>query len=190
MRITDYRNHSPWWGLYSLWQGLQLSWKHFFRASYRRRTATDITQPGYFQQPAGAVTLRYPHEQLPVPERGRYKLHNEIDDCILCDKCAKVCPVDCIEIVSIKSPTPLGKTSNGMTKRLHAAQFDIDLAKCCFCGLCTTVCPTECLTMTPEYDYSVFDLAEHKASFATMSPEEAAQHRQVLAQSQGRSLSS
>ncbi|MEL6152713.1 MAG: 4Fe-4S binding protein [Bacteroidota bacterium] len=140
-----------------------------------------IEDTRYFQQAPGPVTLQYPHEQLPVPARGRYKLHNEIDDCIVCDKCAKVCPVDCIEIEAIKSPTPLGKTSNGMTKRLYAAQFDIDLAKCCFCGLCTTVCPTECLTMTPEYDYSVFDYAEHNVSFATMTPAEIQDRRQAWA---------
>lgn len=169
------------WGFKSLWRGLKLTWKHFSQASRYRRAPVDITQPSYFQPSTGAVTLQYPHEQLPVPTRGRYKLHNEIDDCIVCDKCAKVCPVDCIEIESIKSPVPIGTTSNGMTKRLYAAKFDIDMAKCCFCGLCTTVCPTECLTVTPEYDYSVFDLAEHKVSFATMTPEEIAQRRQAPA---------
>jgi NADH-quinone oxidoreductase subunit I len=113
-----------------------------------------------------------------MPARGRYQLHNAIDDCIVCDKCAQVCPVDCIEIDAIKAPAPIGKTSNGMAKRLAAARFDIDLAKCCFCGLCTTVCPTQCLTMTPEYDYSVFDWAEHKVSFATMTPGEIAKCQQ------------
>ena len=90
----------------------------------------------------------------------------------------RVCPVDCIEIEAIKSPVAIGTTSNGMTKRLHAARFDIDLAKCCFCGLCTTVCPTRCLTMTPEYDYSVFDWVDHKVSFATMTPEEVTARKQ------------
>lgn len=166
--------------LFSLWKGLKRSWQHFCQVFRRkRRTPVGIADAAYFQQPPGPVTLQYPHEKLPVPDRGRYKLHNEIDDCIVCDKCAKVCPVDCIEIEPIKSPTPLGKTSNGMTKRLYAAKFDIDMAKCCFCGLCTTVCPTACLTMTPEYDYSVFDFAEHNVSFATMTPKEIQNRRQA-----------
>jgi NADH-quinone oxidoreductase subunit I len=131
-----------------------------------------ITDAAYFQSVPS--TLQYPHERLPVPARGRYQLHNAIDDCIVCDKCAQVCPVDCIEIEAIKSPVPIGTTSNGFTKRLYAARFDIDLAQCCFCGLCTTVCPTQCLTMTPEYDYSVFDWTAHKVPFATMPPEEIA----------------
>lgn len=118
------------------------------------------------------MTLQYPKETFKVPDNGRYKLHNEIDDCIVCDKCAHICPVDCIEIESIRSPEPYGKTSDGTPKKIHAAKFDIDMGKCCFCGLCTTVCPTECLTMTPEYDYSVEDISNHIFSFANMTPEQ------------------
>ena len=91
----------------------------------------------------------------PIPDVGRYRLHNEIDDCIVCDKCAKICPVDCIDIEPIKATEEIGKTSDGTPKRIYAAKFDIDMGKCCFCGLCTTVCPTECLTMTKVYDFSV-----------------------------------
>ena len=151
--------------LQNLANGLRLTSRHLRRALRARPKNTSITEATYFQE--SHATLQYPHEHLPIPERGRYRLHNEIDDCIVCDKCARVCPVDCIEIESIQLPVPLGKTSNGMTKRLYATKFDIDLAKCCFCGLCTTVCPTECLTMAPQYDYSVFDWAEHKVPFAT-----------------------
>lgn len=167
-----------WHHLRTLWQGLLLAWQHLRTALGPRPRSLPITDATYFQ--AGSATLQYPHERLPVPERGRYRLHNDIDECIVCDKCARACPVDCIEIDAIKSPVPIGKTSNGMTKRLYAARFDIDLAKCCFCGLCTTVCPTQCLTMTPEYDYSVFDWAEHKVSFATLTPEEITVHQQAL----------
>lgn len=163
--------------LRTLAKSLRLTWQHLRKALGPAPNNLPITHAAYFQ--TGPATLQYPHERLPVPARGRYQLHNAIDDCIVCDKCAQVCPVDCIEIEAIKSPVPIGQTSNGMTKRLYAARFDIDLAKCCFCGLCTTVCPTECLTMTPAYDYSVFDWAEHKVPFATMTPEEIAAKKQA-----------
>ena len=154
----------------SLAEGLKLSIMHFFDARFRRYPlgADDVT---YFDQDKGIFTIRYPNEAMPVPDHGRYKLHNEIDDCIVCDKCAKICPVDCIEIDPIKSVGTFGTTSDGTPKRLYAAKFDIDMSKCCFCGLCTTVCPTECLTMTPEFDFSEFDVVEHTFSFATMSDE-------------------
>ena len=160
----------------TLLRSLRLAWRHLLKSLGPRHGTLPITDVAYFQ--SASSTLQYPHEHLPVPERGRYQLHNDIDDCIVCDKCAQVCPVDCIEIEAIKSPVAIGTTSNGMTKRLHAARFDIDLAKCCFCGLCTTVCPTRCLTMTPEYDYSVFDWVDHKVSFATMTPEEVTARKQ------------
>lgn len=128
--------------------------------------------------------MQYPKEKIPVPEVGRYQLHVEIDDCIVCDLCAKICPVDCIEIESIKGTGPLGQTSDGTVKRLHAAKFDIDMAKCLYCGLCTVVCPTECITMTNQYDRSVTQLSELTYKFSEMTPEEAEEKRQELAKQQ------
>ena len=125
----------------------------------------------------GLVTLRYPKERLSVPINGRNQLHNEMDDCILCDKCARVCPVDCIQIQSIRAPELLGHTSNGTPKRLHATYFAIDMAKCCFCGLCTVVCPTECLTMQPVYEYSSPKVETHNLVFAEMSPKDIDLHQ-------------
>ncbi len=148
--------------------GLTLTFRHMLRAR-RSKTATDITKPGYFEGQQGIATITFPHESIPVPDNGRYQLHNEIDDCIVCDKCAKICPVNCIDIEPIKSPAEFGKTSDGTSKRIYAARFDIDMAKCCFCGLCTTVCPTECLTMTPKYDYTVTNIAEHNFAFGNLS---------------------
>ncbi|XWN35167.1 MAG: 4Fe-4S dicluster domain-containing protein [Roseivirga sp.] len=164
---------------HTLWQGLLLSWKRLCSTLRRRSKHVPITASTYFS--TGAATLQYPHEALPVPDRGRYQLHNAIDDCIVCDLCAQVCPVDCITIEPIKSPVPLGTTSNGMTKRLHAARFDINMAQCCFCGLCTTVCPTACLTMTSTYDYSTEEIADHTVPFATLTPTEIAAHQQAWA---------
>lgn len=153
----------------TLRKGLQLTAKHMAEA---RKSAKPlgISDPDYFTQDKGIATLQYPHESIPVPDNGRYRLHNEIDDCIVCDKCVKVCPVDCIEIDPIKAVETFGTTSDGTPKRIYAAKFDIDMGKCCFCGLCTTVCPTECLTMTKAYDFSEYDVKDHNYSFANMTP--------------------
>jgi NADH-quinone oxidoreductase subunit I len=105
-----------------------------------------------------------------------------MDDCIVCDKCVKVCPVDCIDIEPIKATGLVGHASDGSPIRLYAAKFDIDMSKCCFCGLCTTVCPTECLTMTSEYDFSVFEVKEHNFSFANLTTEEADEKRKLYEQ--------
>ena len=167
--------------LQSLWQGLQITFAHLARSG-RTRKIVPIMHDDYFAHTSGISTIQYPHEMIPVPDNGRYRLHNEIDDCIVCDKCAKICPVDCIEIEPVRAVEEIGKTSDGTPKRIYAARFDIDMAKCCFCGLCTTVCPTECLTMTKVFDFSVADIREHTFAFAEMTQAEIAEKKDILAE--------
>ena len=171
-------------GITSLWKGLGIALKHFKDSTTKRRTSIGIDHPNYFKQETGIVTLEYPHESIPVPDHGRYRLNNEIDDCIVCDLCAKICPVNCIEIEAIKSTEEIGKTSDGTTKRLYAAKFDIDMAKCCYCGLCTTVCPTECLTMTKTFDYSEYDIHNMIYHYTDLSPEQAEQKKKEFEEKQ------
>lgn len=159
-------------------KGMKLTWKHL-KAAKNSREIHKISDNSYFEQSKGIFTNTYPHVEVPVPEVGRYKLHNEMDDCIVCDKCVKVCPVDCIEIEPIKATELVGHTSDGSPIRLYAAKFDIDMGKCCFCGLCTSVCPTECLTMTSEYDFSSFDINEHIFGFANLTKEEAEEKKRL-----------
>lgn len=121
------------------------------------------------------VTLQYPDEKWTLPPRARGQLHNNVDDCIGCGKCASACPVDCIHIETMKAgpDEDLGKTSKDTPKRLHILVFDIDMAKCCYCGLCTFPCPTECLTMTPRYEASVYRRQELVYHYSPYSAEQA-----------------
>ncbi|MCS6824661.1 MAG: NADH-quinone oxidoreductase subunit I [Cytophagaceae bacterium] len=166
-----YRRTSLLEGISTLLNGFRLTLKHLLKAK-KPISSGYIYSENYTYPSSGIVTVEFPHESIPVPDHGRYQLHNEIEDCIVCDLCAKICPVNCIEIVPIKSPVEIGKTSDGTTKRIYAAKFDIDMAKCCYCGLCTTVCPTECLTMTSNFDYSEYDIRKMTYSFSEMTAEE------------------
>jgi formate hydrogenlyase subunit 6/NADH:ubiquinone oxidoreductase subunit I len=163
----------------SLWAGLKLTFRHM-RKAVKSQKPLPIYHADYFSQTEGIATIQYPHVVLPVPDTGRYRLHNEIDDCIVCDKCVKICPVNCITIEPIRAVEEIGKTSDGTPKRIYAAKFDIDMGKCCFCGLCTTVCPTECLTMTKVYDFSVFDIREHNYAFAEMTDAEISEKKNIF----------
>ena len=167
----------------TLSNGLKLTLKHLWEAR-TERDPMGIADEDYFLKNKGIATLQYPKESLPVPDHGRYKLHNEIDDCIVCDLCVKVCPVNCIEIEPIRATDIIGKTSDGTNKRIHAAKFDIDMSKCCFCGLCTSVCPTECLTMTKSYDFSTFDRGDHIYEFAEMTPLQILEAKQAFEEKQ------
>ena len=176
---TYFKNISR--GIKTTMKGMSLTLKHFWNAR-RSRKPYAMQDSSYFDLQTGIVTLQYPHQTLPVPDNGRYQLDCEIDDCIVCDKCAKVCPVDCIDIEPIKSSEIISYTSDGSPVRLYAAKFDIDMAKCCFCGLCTTVCPTECLTMTNEYDFSVVDITDMNFEFSNLTAEQTDKKRKLYEQ--------
>jgi NADH-quinone oxidoreductase subunit I len=169
----------------TLSKGLRLTQKHLSGAAFTKaRQNFKPASASYFQavgaQSSQIETLRYPFTLPDLPDHARHKLHNEIDDCIVCNKCAEVCPVDCIEIEGIRATAPIGTTSDGTSIRIWAAKFNIDMAKCCYCGLCTAVCPTECLTMTPEYDWTTPDLIEMIVPFSKLSEQEAEVKRAEL----------
>ncbi|WP_028298291.1 4Fe-4S binding protein [Olivibacter sitiensis] len=158
------------------WKGLGITLGHLFGAR-KSRNSLNIRDEDYFDKQEGITTVQYPREKMPIPEVARYQLDVEIDDCIVCDLCAKACPVDCITIEAIKSPEPIGKTSDGSVKRLYPAKFDIDMGKCMYCGLCTVVCPTECIVMTDNYDRSFQSLTALTYEFSNMSDAEVQQRR-------------
>ncbi|MFQ5843367.1 MAG: NuoI/complex I 23 kDa subunit family protein [Planctomycetota bacterium] len=113
--------------LHRVWMGLKTTF-----------IGLSITVPYIFRRP---YTLQYPEEVPDIPETER-GLHNfEIDKCIACDQCAKICPVDCIAIEA---------ESKGKNAVLH--KFEIDYTKCLFCALCCEPCPTECIHMGPTFD--------------------------------------
>jgi len=160
----------------SVAKGMSLAGKHL-RKGLKTNEPLGIADPGYFEQNQGPITIQYPKAQVPVPDEGRYRLFMETEDCIGCDKCARICPVDCITIETFRADGDLGKTSDGTIKRLHLPVFDIDMGKCMYCGLCTTVCPTLCLFMTKVYDFSEFDRDNLVYHFGAYSPEQEAEIR-------------
>ena len=101
------------------------------------------------------VTLQYPEEKWPRPERNigfnhedynviRSRLQVDINDCIGCLKCERICPVQCIKIETEKAPVRgddineinhKGITSNGSKKSQIVTRFDIDMTECCYCNL-------------------------------------------------------
>src|SRR5438093_12567525 len=116
-----------WNGVRTTAVGMKLTWRHFF------------TKP---------TTIQYPEEE---PYFSPYEggIHEfEPEKCIVCDLCAKACPVDCILIESE------GKNAKG-GKLLTT--YEIDYAKCLFCALCVDPCPVDCIHMGQQYDLSSFE---------------------------------
>ena len=113
------------------------------------------------------VTIEYPEVREKIPSNSRSRLFNDVDNCISCNQCAVVCPVDCIYITAVRrdKDAPKIKTDDGTPIRLDLKQYTIDTALCCYCGLCTTVCPTECLTHTQDYEYSQYTISSMKYDY-------------------------
>ena len=109
---------------------------------------------------AGVITVFYPEEKLPVPERFRFVPFLITDDpppgqkwghdwCTSCGICAKVCPPQCIWIER-------GKLPNGRPKP-EPVQFYIDIDICMNCGYCAEFCPFDAIKMDHDYELASYD---------------------------------
>ncbi len=153
-----------WLGIYTVLVGMSLTLKHLF---YRN------------------VTIQYPDERYPIPDNARNRLYVDPDLCTGCKACERICPVQCIEIDTIKGvPGKVPPTKNGQKRALWVAKFDIDFSKCCFCGFCTEPCPTGAIYHTTEFEYSSSSREELKYTFIEMTPEEIEEKKKELAQFQ------
>nr|YP_009530578.1 NADH dehydrogenase subunit I [Paulinella micropora]AXY63267.1 NADH dehydrogenase subunit I [Paulinella micropora] len=95
------------------------------------------------------VTVQYPYEKLIPSPRYRGRIHYEIDKCIACEVCVKVCPIN-LPIVDYE-PGPSKKIAKVLRN------YSIDFGVCIFCANCVEYCPTQCLSMTEEYELTSFD---------------------------------
>jgi len=107
-----------------------------------------ITGKYLMQKP---ITVQYPDERLPIPDRYRGIHYLEQEKCIECLACARACPIDCIEMEAVRHG-----------KELEWLSFTLDYQKCMFCELCVYPCPKDCIHMGTEYAFVSFDRSEFK----------------------------
>jgi len=121
------------------------------------------------------VTIQYPKERFPIPQNARNRLFLDMNNCNGCNSCARACPVNCIEVVTLRvTPDDPDQPmlGDGSKRKLWVPKYEIDFAKCCFCSLCTTVCPTEAVKHTTEFEYSKFHRKDLVYKFQTLTPEQ------------------
>ena len=106
------------------------------------------------------VTLQFPDERQVMPDRFRGFVHNDTLKCDACNICAKLCPVDCIYI-----------ETEGKGKDRYMTRYAIDYNKCIWCSLCTENCHTGSITMSHDYDHSVY--FRQSLVYEFMNPNEA-----------------
>ncbi len=103
-----------------------------------------------------AITIQYPEERWPMPERSRGivvllsdKKTGELN-CTSCELCAKACPSLAIKI----------KFHRDENRKKVLDLFDVDNGLCCFCGLCEEACNFSALKMATKYEFSVWNKDE------------------------------
>jgi len=94
------------------------------------------------------ITIQYPYEKLIPSERFRGRIHFEFDKCIACEVCVRVCPINLPVVDWILKKD---------VKKKQLKNYSIDFGVCIFCGNCVEYCPTNCLSMTEEYELSIYD---------------------------------
>jgi NADH-quinone oxidoreductase subunit I len=122
-------------GIYNLIVGLTVTGKHLGRH---------------------AITLQYPKERWPMPERSRGVVVLLSDqesgklNCTACMLCMRACPSAAIMIEREKNEN----------KRWEPTKFVIDNTICCFCGQCEEACNFDAIKLAGKYEFSVFDQGE------------------------------
>ncbi len=88
-------------------------------------------------------TMKYPVTSNPTTttenKTGSWKTHKpkiDLDKCIGCGMCARVCPESCIKMIEMKKHDK------------DKPKTDYDYCK--GCGACAAECPVKCIEMEPE----------------------------------------
>jgi NADH-quinone oxidoreductase subunit I len=84
----------------------------------------------------------------------------DMDRCIACLQCMRICPDHCISIEQEK------RDADGSGKaKPYAVGFVIDDSRCMYCSLCVEVCPVNCIYHTEEFEVQAYNRLELARQF-------------------------
>ncbi len=86
---------------------------------------------------------------VPTPPNFRGKIEYDMDKCVGCGLCIKVCPTKAIEFRQCEKAEIL-HCKEGV-KLATPLKIRIYVSRCCFCAQCTEICPKKCLSMSSEF---------------------------------------
>jgi NADH-quinone oxidoreductase chain I len=133
-------------------------WRIFWRGITTAIAGLRVTLKYLTSRP---ITVEYPDVLPEVPEQWRGWHAYEVDRCIMCRLCERICPIQCITI-----------ETEGAGKERKVARYEIDYGLCLFCNLCSEVCPVLCLWMTADWDLACYKRSDIVIPFHTYDPNE------------------
>ena len=94
---------------------------------------------------AGRVTLPYPAQAQPLPDKFRGRPIFDATKCIGCAGCANNCPAREILVYDV-------------CQEVRVLQY---LGRrCTYCGRCADVCPEKAITMSPDFENATNDITD------------------------------
>lgn len=123
-----------------------------------------VTLPYFF---ARSIVVQYPEVEPTLQPRFRGFHAYEIERCIACEACARICPADCIT-VGRTAPRKMDKERD-IAVGGAVTDYRIDHTTCLFCALCVEVCPTACLKMGTLHDSSCYRRDEMIADYVELA---------------------
>lgn len=114
-------------------KGLGITLKHFFKPK---------------------VTVQYPEERLPLPDRFYGKPEFYYDKCIACNMCVNACPN---RVIKLETET--------VDKKKVVTKYDFDQQYCLFCGLCEEACPKDAIKFSKDFELTQYNRPDIKIEF-------------------------
>lgn len=100
------------------------------------------------------VTVQYPEQRLPLPDRFYGKPEFYYDKCIACNQCVNACPN---KVIKLETET--------VDKKKVVTKYDFDQQYCMFCGMCQEACPKDAIKFSKEFELTQYHRPDIKISF-------------------------
>lgn len=138
-------------------KGTGVTMGHFF-TNVKERMLGQKRDPVLNTLDGGIITIEYPEEKRPYPERfrGLHRLTLRDDGsprCVACLCCSTACPAQCIHIEPAEYPE--GDERRGYER--FPSVFVIDELRCVFCGYCVAACPCDAIRMDTGMHPTAYD---------------------------------
>ncbi|MDO7787207.1 NuoI/complex I 23 kDa subunit family protein [Desulforamulus aquiferis] len=107
---------------------------------------------GWFFKPK--VTVQYPEQRCPIPDRFYGRPEFDYDKCIACNQCVLACPN---KVIKLGTET--------VDKKKVVTEYNFDQQYCLFCGLCEESCPKDAIKFSKDFELTQYNRPDIEIKF-------------------------